>query len=81
MAAVDGVRRGNAYGPGCYLALYLDGTHYWMPGSTDPPDIDQLTVQGLEGIEIYRGPAETPIRFQITNSACGVALLWTRESP
>ncbi len=35
----------------------------------------------LEGIEIYRGPAETPIRYQITNSACGVALLWTRESP
>jgi len=62
----------------CYLAIYVDGTRVWTPGSKEPPDINQFSVSLLEGIEIYRGPGETPIQYQITGSACGVALLWTR---
>lgn len=63
----------------CYLAIYLDGTRIWYPGDVEPPNVDNLiSVVGLEGVEIYRGPAETPIRYQGTGAACGVLLLWTR---
>jgi len=62
----------------CYLAVYLDGTRIWAPGSKEPPDINQFYVNGLEGIEVYRGPSEAPIQYQGTGSACGVLLLWTR---
>jgi Carboxypeptidase regulatory-like domain/TonB-dependent Receptor Plug Domain len=66
----------------CYLAIYLDGARYWAPAASEPPpDVSQFTIQGLEGIEVYRGPAETPIQYQMTGSACGVAILWTRQSP
>ena len=35
-------------------------------------------MSDLEGVEIYRGPSEAPIKYQTTGSACGVLLLWTR---
>lgn len=63
----------------CYFAVFLDGVRFWVPGSKEPPDINQFTVQGLEGVEVYRGPAESPIQYQMTGSDCGVVLLWTRE--
>jgi hypothetical protein len=67
--------------PACYFAIYLDGARYWMPGSREPPDVNQFTVHGLEAIELYRGPAETPMQYQQTGAACGVLLLWSRLSP
>lgn len=66
-------------GASLYFAIVLDGARFWVPGSGEPPDINQFTVQGIQAIEIYRGPAETPIQYQATNSACGVLLLWTRD--
>lgn len=49
--------------PACYFAIVLDGARFWVPGSGEPPDINQFTVQGIQAIEIYRGPAETPIQY------------------
>ena len=62
----------------CYLAIYLDGTRVWAPGSLEPPNMDDFTVVSLQAIELYRGPSELPIQYESTNSACGAALLWTR---
>ena len=62
----------------CYYSVYLDGVRLWVSGSKEPIDINQFAVNGLEGIELYRGPAETPIQYQGTGSACGVVMLWTR---
>ncbi len=62
----------------CYLAIYLDGTRIWAPGSLEPPNLDDFNVVSLQAIELYRGPSELPIQYQSTNSACGAALLWTR---
>lgn len=62
----------------CYLAIYLDGTRVWAPGSLEPPNLDDFTVVSLQAIELYRGPSELPTQYASTNSACGAALLWTR---
>jgi hypothetical protein len=60
----------------CYLAIYLDGVRLYAPGQREPPDIDPIV--SLEGIEIYRGPSETPTMFQTTGNSCGAILLWAR---
>ena len=68
--------RGN-----CPMAIWLDGVRIYFPGSGFPTqDIDQFTVQNLEGIEIYAGPAETPGELGGTGAGCGTLVLWTRRS-
>jgi hypothetical protein len=69
---------GGAMPAACYLTLYVDGIRLWTWGQPDLPDLDKLlTVMTIEGIEIYRGPSETPIAYQATGSACGALLIWT----
>ncbi|MHB1328142.1 MAG: carboxypeptidase regulatory-like domain-containing protein [Gemmatimonadales bacterium] len=63
----------------CYFSIYLDGARYWVPGMREPPDINQLRVNGIQGMEVYRGPAEMPVQYQGTGSPCGAVLLWTRD--
>ncbi len=63
----------------CYFSIYLDGVRYWVPGMREPPDINQLRVNGIQGMEVYRGPAEMPVQYQGTGTPCGVVLLWTRD--
>lgn len=65
--------------PACYFAIYLDGSRYWVPGSREPPDINQFQIHGIQAMEVYRGPAETPIQYQATNMNCGLVMLWTRD--
>jgi len=65
--------------PACYFTLYLDGVRYWAPGGRPPPDINSLQVHSMQGIEAYRGAAETPTQYQMTGTVCGVLLLWTRD--
>ena len=69
---------GVAFPLACYLTIYLDGVRIWTWGSKEPPRIDEYTVNAFEGIELYRGPAELPVEFQSTGSACGAMLLWSR---
>jgi hypothetical protein len=71
---------GFAMAGACYVTIYLDGARLWTWGQQEIPDVDKLlTVGTLEGIEIYRGPSETPTKYQTTGSACGAMLLWTRS--
>jgi hypothetical protein len=63
--------RGKLMGGGtatCFPAVWLDGV------LTNIVDLDQISVETMEGIEIYQG-AGTPIRF---NSDCGAIIIWTR---
>lgn len=71
----------------CFMALWVDGVRVFASGASegtggavamDPPDINQYGVAELEGIEVYRGPAETPSEFGGTNAMCGTVVLWTR---
>lgn len=58
----------------CAPSIFLNG----LPvGSAD---LRSLEVSILEGIEVYRGPHEIPVRYLTGAGAgqCGVILLWTR---
>jgi hypothetical protein len=63
----------------CYLAIYLDGVRIWAPGDIlTPPNMDEFQLRQLQAIEIYRGPAETPMQYQMTGGSCGAIVFWSR---
>ncbi len=83
-------RGGSLSGPGCPMAIWVDGVRVWEPRAgtrssavpnpaLDPPDINQWAVNGLEAIEVYRGASETPPQLGGTGAACGTIVLWTRK--
>lgn len=68
----------------CPMQIYLDGAKIYEPRSgsgraTEPPDINQFGVTQLEGIEVYSGPAETPVQLGGTGGRCGTVVLWSRR--
>lgn len=74
---------GTPFPMACYLAVFLDGIRVWAPGTKEPVDVNQYSINSLEGVEIYRGAAETPTQYQtsgylMNGNPCGVLLLWTR---
>jgi 6,7-dimethyl-8-ribityllumazine synthase len=71
---------GAAFPAACYFAIYVDGARFWVPGSTEPPDINQFTIRGFEAVEVYRGPAEVPVQYPSEGSYCGLVVFWLRES-
>jgi hypothetical protein len=70
---------GDRFPVACYVSVFLDGISLYTTGSIEPIDINQFAVNGLEAIELYRGPSETPIQYLGTGSACGALVLWTRS--
>jgi len=68
--------------PGCYAQVYLDDMPVFL-ARPDEPLFDLHTVQlsGLEAIEYYEGPAQTPGKYLRLNSHCGVIVLHRRTSP
>jgi hypothetical protein len=66
---------GQASSRNCVVQYYLDGVHMVMP-SADL--LAQLRPSDIEGIEVYRGPAETPPIFSRGGAECGVIAIWTR---
>ncbi len=73
-----GVRGATVIQPACYLSIYVDGIRVWASGDQVPPNMDQIAALSLEAVEVYRGPAELPVQYQTTGSACGAVLFWTR---
>ncbi len=67
----------------CYAQVYLDGIRIYAPGHLTGDkrgfSIDQFMVADVQAIEIYKGAASTPPRFNGTRSGCGTIVLWTRE--
>lgn len=41
--------------------------------------IDDIPPADIAGIELFRGPAETPARFRRERALCGVVAIWTRD--
>lgn len=56
----------------CEVAFYVDGIR------TPRLDVDNLTPTDLDGIEVYRGVSEVPIRFRRA-ATCAAIVLWTRD--
>jgi hypothetical protein len=53
----------------------------WLDGQRAPHmEVDEIPVSTIEGIELYSGPATTPLQFaqSISTSACGTIVIWTR---
>ncbi len=64
--------------PICYLAVWVDGLRVYAPGMGEPPDLSAFRTADLVGVEVYPGPADTPLELNATGSSCGTIVLWTR---
>lgn len=66
----------------CVPTLFVDGVIAETGGvhsnSALRPD-EFLTPDLVEAIEVYTGPAQTPLQY-LPRSACGVILVWTRHA-
>jgi hypothetical protein len=56
---------------GCPIQYFLDGLPFMG-------DVDELTPDQVEGIEVYRGSASIPPEFNTGTAMCGVIALWSR---
>jgi hypothetical protein len=60
---------------GCFMKIFVDGVA--MPS---PLNLEMLpSPKDLAGIEVYSGPATTPLQFTGAETACGVILVWTKD--
>jgi outer membrane receptor for ferrienterochelin and colicin len=63
-------------GETCRPVVWLDGT----PLLAAEVDLDTMAASSFQGIEIYSGPASTPVEFTTPGgSACGTIVLWSRD--
>lgn len=60
----------------CRIQYWIDGVPFT---GVNRFEMDELSPQDVEGIEIYRGPSEIPPRFNRRGSQCGVVVVWTRD--
>lgn len=61
--------------PNCRVQYFLDGIHILAPAADF---LVQFRPRDLEGLEVYRRPAETPLAFSRGGAECGVIAIWTR---
>jgi hypothetical protein len=66
----------------CYAQVYIDRMLMYA-GKNDEPlfDINTIPPDQIEAIEYYAGPAQTPLKYSVLNSACGVLVIHTRRGP
>ena len=55
----------------CPIQYFLDGVPFLG-------DIDELTPDQIEGVEIYRGSASIPPEYNRGSAMCGVIAIWSR---
>ena len=68
--------------PSCPVTLYIDGHMLYSaaPGrDQDLPDLTSFAVRDYAGVEYYPGGATAPVKYNATDSGCGLLILWTRE--
>lgn len=56
----------------------------WMDGQRAPGmEIGDVSLNDIEGIELYNGPSTTPMQFSQgpSGGSCGVVIVWTRPPP
>ena len=64
-------------GAECRPVYFLDGRRFEM-GEMETVD-RVFDPDEVEGVEVYRGPAEVPALFNVPGARCGVVVVWTRE--
>jgi hypothetical protein len=70
-----GIARGvSSINIGCGAArVFVDGVPM-QPGFS----VNDVQIVNIRGIEIYRGPATTPMRFRSSGTVCGTVAIWTK---
>ncbi len=69
---------GQEAGKPCNPQIFIDRA----PFSGSVADLaSEFPVEDVAGIEIYRGPATSPVEFSQGSGKCGVILLWTGRVP
>ena len=63
----------------CYYQVFIDGVRVYTPDSGDPPDMDTYRPNDFDGVEVYRGLAQTPPAYAGTGAVCGTVLFWSRS--
>lgn len=70
--APGAMRRGEMLpGRGCRMTYYLDGVPW-------DGEVDDLSLDWIEALEVYTGPSQIPPAYSRTDNNCGVVLIWTR---
>jgi hypothetical protein len=62
----------------CYALVFLDGM---LLTRSDRFDINELSPRDIEAIEYFRSPAETPAKYNVLDSTCGVVVIHTLRKP
>jgi hypothetical protein len=62
---------------GCVPAIFVDGAQVNRRSAHDSVD-DYVTMQDIEGIEVYRGAATHQTQYR-DPAGCGLVLVWTRS--
>ncbi|HYC50430.1 MAG TPA: carboxypeptidase regulatory-like domain-containing protein, partial [Gemmatimonadaceae bacterium] len=63
----------------CYAHVYVDNV-LMNPGTPTPPyDVSQISAERLEAVEWYPSRIETPMKYQLRETKCGVLVLHTRR--
>ena len=55
------------------VQVFVDGS--MMP---QPFDVNTISPKSIKGIELYRGPATTPLELRTPKTVCGTLAIWTR---
>ncbi len=68
----------------CQPKLFLDGvpaatTVRMRAGRLDLPLDDIISVDDLDGLEVYKGASEVPLEFGGEAAGCGALVVWTRR--
>lgn len=72
-SAVECVVRMSRAPRNCAPKYYIDGIPSDM-SATDTP------ISDIYGVEVYRGPSETPVEFLTAEAGCGVISIWTKSA-
>jgi hypothetical protein len=65
----------------CYPDVYLDGVPVYLFGNSPPSplfDMNSIGLSTVAAVELYAGPAQTPLQYNKTGALCGVVLIWTK---
>ena len=66
----------------CYALVYMDGALMYAGKDEEPLfDVNTISPDQIDAIEYYAGPAQTPLRYSVLGSPCGVLVIHTRRTP
>jgi hypothetical protein len=65
------------------MQVVLDGVRVFAPShvsrNNPPPDIDQYSLEEIESVEVYAGPAQAPLKFSGADATCGTIVRSTKR--